>query len=222
MNWRLGLKRFYYSHKLTSGPLLDCWQIPTPNSHQEWTQVPFLVCDAEFSHLELKQGELLSLGWIEIHAGQIKVSSGQHHLIKPQLSVGQSATIHQLRDCEFAQAKVVDKVLEHFLAAAVGKYLVFHHADLDLAFINYHCERLYGAPLLLPFFDTLQLENNLLNRRNIPIKSDDLTLQACRNHYSLPAYPAHNALVDALATAELFIAHIKHRAGGHGFRVMDI
>lgn len=34
----------------------------------------------------------------------------------------------------------------------------------------------------------------------------DLTLAGCRVRYGLPDYPAHNALVDALATAELLLA----------------
>ena len=50
-----------------------------------------------------------------------------------------------------------------------------------------------------------------------PIKSGDLRLQACRDRYNLPPYPAHNALIDALATAELLVAHASHRSGRKEF-----
>jgi DNA polymerase-3 subunit epsilon len=66
----------------------------------------------------------------------------------------------------------------------------------------------------MPCVDTLVREHKLLNRREVPIKSGDLRLQACRDRYNLPPYPAHNALLDALATAELLIAHAKHRSAG--------
>jgi len=69
----------------------------------------------------------------------------------------------------------------------------------------------------MPCVDTLQQEQALLQRRETPIKPGDLRLQACRDRYNLPPYPAHNALIDALATAELLVAHASHRAGGKEF-----
>ena len=47
-------------------------------------------------------------------------------------------------------------------------------------------------------------------------------MQACRDRYSLPALPAHNALLDALATAELLIAHATQRAAGGKLNLADL
>ena len=55
--------------------------------------------------------------------------------------------------------------------------------------------------------ETVGLEHRLLTRRDQPILQGDLRLQACRERYGLPPLPAHNALSDALATAELLLAH---------------
>ena len=65
-----------------------------------------------------------------------------------------------------------------------------------------------------PFLCTLRLEKRLLLRRDRPIQTGDLALSGCRRRYHLPDYRAHNALCDALATAELLLAHIAHRARG--------
>jgi len=41
-------------------------------------------------------------------------------------------------------------------------------------------------------------------------KVGSLRLTDCRSRYSLPAYHNHNALTDALATAELLIAQLQY------------
>jgi DNA polymerase-3 subunit epsilon len=43
-------------------------------------------------------------------------------------------------------------------------------------------------------------------RRDQPIKQGELKLSALRSRYNLPRYTAHNALIDACATAELMLA----------------
>ena len=42
----------------------------------------------------------------------------------------------------------------------------------------------------------------------------DLRLHALRERFNLPRYKAHDALIDALATAELFCAFAAHRELG--------
>ena len=59
--------------------------------------------------------------------------------------------------------------------------------------------------------DTLMIEKNIREKANKPIVVNELRLFNLRNHYNLPRYHAHNALEDAIATAELFLAQInKH------------
>ena len=54
--------------------------------------------------------------------------------------------------------------------------------------------------------DTLRIEQQLRKRREVPVKQGDLQLSQIRSDYGLPRYTAHNALIDALATAELMLA----------------
>ena len=206
----LSLRRLRHRQRVAGTALAACWQTPLKSTGSDWRQASYLVCDAEMSSLEVASGELLSLGWVAIQAGSIGLDSAHHLLLSPEGSVGQSATIHQLRDCELADGADSLRVLEAFLAAAAGHILVFHHAALDLAYLDRLCQQHYGAPLLMPVVDTLALERRRLARRDQPIGSGELRLQACRERYGLPDYPAHNALVDALATAELLLAQATH------------
>ncbi len=220
--WRLRLRRLPYRGRVAGSPLQTCWQAPLPSTGSDWRKVSFLVVDAEMSSLDVREGDLLSIGWVVMEGGNIALDSAQHHLIRAEKSVGQSATIHNLRDCELEDAQHRHEVQEHFLEAAAGRVLVFHNAALDMAFLNKVSRREVNAPILMPVVDTLLLEESLLRRRDKPIMPGDLRLQACRNRYNLPHMPAHNALLDALATAELLIAHIKHRAGKGSFPLKSL
>jgi DNA polymerase-3 subunit epsilon len=209
--WRLRLRRLASTRRVEGTPLQKCWQVPLPSTGSDWRRVSFLATDAEMSSLEVNEGELLSIGWVVVEAASIALESARHYLIRARRTVGQSATIHQLRDCELDGASAPEEVLARFLDAAAGRVLVFHNASLDMAFLDRESRRAFGAPLLLPVVDTLLLEEALLRRRDVPVRPGGLRLQACRDRYNLPAYPAHNALLDALATAELLLAQVAHR-----------
>lgn len=209
----LKLKRWRYRNAATGTPLERCWLAPVPKSGDDWRSIRFLVCDCEMSSLDPLAGELLSIAWVRIEAGEILLGSAQHHYISAQNSVGQSAVIHQIRDCELEQAETAEYALRSLLAAAEGSVLVFHNAVLDLQFLDRASQLCFGAPLLCPVADTLLLEKRRLLRHDKAIASGDLTLTHSRRRYNLPDYPAHNALLDALATAELLIAQARHRSG---------
>ncbi len=211
--WTLRLRRRLYERRVAGTALQNCWRAPLPSTSSDWRQVSFLVVDAEMSSLDVDEGELLSVGWVQVDNGAIALASARHFLVSAEQSVGQSATIHNLRDCELVGAEPGEVILQRFLEAAAGRVLVFHHAVLDMAFLDRVSRNAFGAPILMPFVDTLQQEKTLLQRREQAIASGDLRLQACRERYGLPAYPAHNALIDALATAELLLAHVTHRCG---------
>ena len=191
--------------------LISAWQQAPSQGKQSWYDTGFLVVDLETSSLSVKEGEILSIGWVAIDHGKIQMNSAQHLLLKNSHSVGHSATIHHLRDCQLESGLTLEQACYAFMQAAMGRVLVFHHSPMDLSFLNHHSQAVFGAKLYLPVVDTLQLEKKHRDHIGQPIKSGDLTLANIRTRYGLPAYPAHNALTDALATAELVLAQIAHK-----------
>lgn len=212
--YRLLAKRRAQSRKQDIHPwLLDAWQQAPNKGKQSWLYTGFLVVDLETSSLSVSDGEILSIGWVAIDYGKIQLNSAKHLLLKNAHSVGHSATIHHLRDCQLETGATVEQALLSLLQAAIGRVLVFHHSPMDMQFLNYHSQKQLGAKLYLPVVDTLQLEKKHLDHIGYPIKAGDLTLANIRKRYGLPAYPAHNALTDALATAELLLAQVAHKGG---------
>lgn len=215
--WQLRARRLAYSRRVAGTALQKCWQTPLPSTGTDWKKVSFLVVDAEMSSLDANTGELLSVGWVVVEGGTIALDTAEHHLIRAEKSVGQSATIHNLRDFDLVDANTRDFVLAHFFDIAAGKILVFHNASLDMAFLNKLSRREFNAPVLMPCVDTLLQEEALLRRRDQAIKPGDLRLQGCRDRYNLPHFHGHNALLDALATAELLLGMCKRRSAGQSF-----
>lgn len=54
--------------------------------------------------------------------------------------------------------------------------------------------------------DTLKIETGKRTVNQIHINPESLRLFALRDQYNLPRYKAHNAMQDAISTAELFFS----------------
>jgi DNA polymerase-3 subunit epsilon len=74
----------------------------------------------------------------------------------------------------------------------------------------------------MPLAGTLLQEEALLRRHGRIIEPGALRSQDCRSRYNLLHFHGHNALLDALATAELLIAMAAHRSVGETFSVSEL
>ncbi|MEI6897573.1 MAG: exonuclease domain-containing protein [Psychromonas sp.] len=187
---------------------------------------PLLALDLEMTGLNPKQDQIISIGIIPIINGQIKLSKGQHKLIKIAGSVGQSATIHGLVDADLKQAVSLEQALPWLLQALEGHVLIAHHAQLDISFIQQalaqQTNNMSAKRLHLYSIDTLRIEHRRLLRKQPMIKEGELRLNNCRSRYNLPSYDAHNALVDALSCAELLLAQVSQMGGAKKIKVSDL
>ncbi|MBT3410791.1 MAG: hypothetical protein HN430_08860 [Halieaceae bacterium] len=74
----------------------------------------------------------------------------------------------------------------------------------------------------MPLAGTLLQEEALLRRHGRIIEPGALHSQDCRSRYNLLHVHGHNALLDALATAELLMAMAAHRSVGETFSVSEL
>lgn len=167
---------------------------------------PMISVDFELTGLNADRDRIISIGWVQIDSGRVQMNSSRHLLIHTDQSVGSSAAIHELMDHEVAEGMEVIEGLERLFEAAAGRVWIFHHAALDIGFLQKAC--LDWAGIAPPFvvIDTMLIELDLRKRREIPVQKGDLQLSKLRSNYNLPRYTAHNAMFDAFATAELLLA----------------
>lgn len=169
-------------------------------------ETPMLAIDLEMTGLDAQQDHILSIGWVPINAGAIDTAGAQHWLVKTDREVGDSATIHGITDSQSITATDKKQVMGRFLNVCRGRLLIFHHAALDLAFLDRSTRIAFNSSFKPAVIDTMAGERKRLSRHSDAIGQGALRLAACRERYGLPSYTGHNALTDALATAELFLA----------------
>ncbi|MCW8882143.1 MAG: exonuclease domain-containing protein [Sedimenticola sp.] len=216
-------RRNWWTRKMPDSPLLDYYETPFPNRDLDWRQVDYLALDFETTGLEAKQDQILSVGYATIKGDHLLLSSATHILARPTMDIPEaSAVVHGILDDEAGGARKLEEVLPIVLNALKGKALLAHHAAIEYEFLNNACMNIYGFPFLCPVVDTLALEVRQFRMQDKAIRSGDLRLAKARARYGLPRYPAHNALTDALAAGELFLAQVAYRRTRKPLRLKDL
>jgi len=193
--------------KAPEGILRDYLSHPFPHKKTLCAEADIVAVDMETTGLDPKKDEILSIGLVEIRSQSIRLDTAWHEIIRLDRALPEeTVVIHQITDDQKAQGRPLEDVLPELLARLSGKTMLVHFKRIEQGFLDAACHRLYGAPFVIPIIDTLELGQRVFERRNHTIQPNDLRLFNLRTRYNLPAYKAHNALNDALATAELFLA----------------
>lgn len=193
--------------KVAKGALYDFLSVPFPSEDTCLSDLPILSVDFETTGLNAINDKLLSVGFVSIEKRKIKLGTSYHQIIntKDRLEAD-NVVIHQITDQQKAEGQSLHVVVEALLAALAGKVMLVHFARIEKQFLKQACIELYGVSPPFPMIDTLAIAKRKLDQRDIAYDPQDLRLTALRRKHGLPEHFAHNALNDAIATAELLLA----------------
>lgn len=202
-----------------AGVLAAYLATPPPDPDTDIRDLPILAVDMETTGLDPKRDRLLSVGFVALNGLEIDLSTAGHLVIRQEVGqssagVGQSATVHGLTDDALAAGVPLREAVEQLLTALTGRAMLVHFADIETGFLNAACEQLYGVGATTTCIDTIELHRRLLTGGGdnvLPVGA--LRLAAAREALGLPRYGAHEALTDALACAELYLAQVARMAG---------
>ncbi len=204
--------RLYYEMFGQSDLLSEYQQAYLSVINKPITSAPLMAIDLEMTGLDPQQDQIISIGIVPIEPSlmplSIPLAKAQQIMINIDGSVGQSAAVHGIVDHHLSSALTLTQAMEWFVEKTKGHILVAHHAPMDIGFLQSHLYKTNGRAIKLPFIDTLALEKQRLLRQHDVLKEGSLRLDACRQRYGLPTYSGHDALTDALACAELFVAQV--------------
>ena len=212
-------RRLRFQPKARGTVLQPLYEQPIIESNQAFNNTRFLVIDCEMSGLDINTCQLLSIGWVVIEHGRIINSSGKHMLIHADRGTGDSSRIHGLLDNRIAGANSAASALMLLAKQMQNSVLVFHHAPLDMKFLQKASIENFRCPLIFSYVDTMEIERRRIQMQG---KHSGLRLSQSRQRYGLVDTAQHNALADAQATAELLLAQVSYLKVGQSLSLADL
>ncbi|MGO2477580.1 MAG: 3'-5' exonuclease [Pseudoalteromonas sp.] len=194
----------FYKHSISDGNLAI-------------NEVPMVALDFETTGLNFKSDDIVSVGLVPFTLARIYCRESADWLVQPRQDLKEkSIVIHGITHSEVNDAPDLSVILNQLLAALTGKIIVVHFGAIERHFLNKALLARLGEGIEFAVIDTMEIEKRALQARQgllgkiFNTKLDSLRLGDTRARYSLPAYNSHNALTDALATAELLQAQLCH------------
>ena len=207
------LYRRYLLKRVTSGALHDYLEVALPDRNKSVFDSEFIALDFETTGLNAKKDKILSIGYTIIRQGRIILGENGYTLVDPDADLDEkSVIIHQITDDHARSGESFGTSMAALLEKMAGRVVIAHHACIEKTFLTKACKCLYGHGIPLVVVDTLEVAKKRMEQAHQTIKPNSLRLFNLRSEHGLPRYNAHNALEDAIATAELFLAMASYRA----------
>ncbi len=191
------------------GPLREYLSAPRPDPRTPVGALRLLALDFETTSLDAATGFPLSAGWVPVDGRSVRLGgAGSVGFRPPAVGVGDSAVFHGITDDAAGEGLDEAEAVAQVLHALTGRVLLAHHASIEASFLAAACRRVWGVSPDIGYVDTLEIEHRLVTRGGSEPTPGSLRLGAARERYGLPTYSAHEALADALACAELYVAQL--------------
>ena len=195
------------------------WFGPSWDSHTYWS------VDLETGGLDPRKDPILSVGMVPVRQGAIRIGEAWTSLVRPEaggsIDPG-SIAAHHLVPADVANAPSLRDVMTAVDVRLRGAVLLVHQASIDVTFLK----RAFAASGLkwpdLRVVDTVELLMRVAQRSRFvnpsaPDTDPELNLSLSRRSLGLPDYGRHDALTDAISTAELFLV-LRKRLGAKRLR----
>jgi DNA polymerase-3 subunit epsilon len=180
-----------------------------PAQSTPWDRAPWCVVDLELSGLDPRRHEIVSYAAIPIDEGRVQLARAASGLVRPSRPLTDSSIrIHGIRAADLVDAPPLEEAIDPLLQAMTGRVLVAHVARIERAFLGAALRR-QGVRLRAAIADTSVIGRLWLGERD-GVAPRDPSLEDLAHALGLPAHSRHDALGDALTTAQVFIASASH------------
>ena len=182
------------------------YQRELPNANSFIDECHFTSIDFETTGIDPNKDYVLSIGGICLRKGAIDFTTSFHYYVNNSRFIKKdSAVINHITPEQLEQGKEPVTAMIELLDKISGGLVLMHCMYIETNFIKSTLGLRKKDPLPFISLDTMAIERQLHHDASV----EDVRLSAIRERRGFPAYEAHNALVDSLATAEGFLAQEK-------------
>jgi len=172
-------------------------------------KVRYTVIDTELTGLDEKRDSIVSLAGIKMTGGRIDFEDIFNRLVNPGKEISaESIVIHEITPSEVMKKPRIEEVLSDFIQFCGNDVIVGHCVSIDLSFINREAKRILGSAIGNAALDTSVIygwiRTKFSTRRPFPVSFADSGLFDIAKFFEIPVSGAHNALMDAFTTAQIF------------------
>ena len=202
MNW---LARLWHSAPQLGAEhsrALDAWRkLPAPDFGQALQAARCVVVDVETSGLRPYKDSLISIGAVAISAGLIRFDQSFEVVLRQEApSDHGNILVHGIGGTTQVSGTDPAEGLIDFLNFAGRAPLIGFHADFDRVVIARAVRKVLGLDLANVWLDVAVLASALFAKRAPSAHSLDEWMRV----FGITNYARHDAVADALATAQLF------------------
>lgn len=182
-------------------------------SSPPWDAVAYCALDIETGGLDPRKDPVIAVGMVPVRAGHVQLGESYRTLVQPEdgrVIDPASVRAHQLVWGEVRDAPPLRDVLRDVAERLVDAILIVHQRSIDVTFLRRAFDRhglSWPRPRVVDTVELLLAAERRVHLRHPELATEQpvLRLGLARHKYGLPEYQAHDALTDAVATAELFL-----------------
>lgn len=162
--------------------------------------------DCETTGLNPRKDDIVSIAAVKIRGRRILTSSAFYVKVKPRADLsGSSIKIHQITKSDVAGERPVGAVLPDFLRFIGNRPLVGYWTSFDVRMLNKEVFRMLNTPLQNPTIDVSDMYYERKYGKAPPGTKIDLRFASILDDLMLPPLQAHDALNDAVSTAQMYL-----------------
>jgi DNA polymerase III subunit epsilon len=196
--------------------VLACPSTTPPCLEDPLYRVTFVVIDVETTGWDPKPDNLIEVAAARFTGGE--PCGIYHSLVDPGTPIPPPVSeLTGIDDSLVSGAPAISEVLPRLIETIGQDVMVGHNIGFDLSFIDAARDRLSIEALSNPVVDTLHLARRLVGEEVLSCK-----LRTLARSLRLDHRPAHRALEDVLATADLLHALIEIATGYGVLRLGDL
>ena len=166
-----------------------------------WREVEFASLDFETTGLDRGRDAIVSFGVVPIRGGRVLVGRSVHQLVVPEVpSSPASMKVHRILPLDLSEAPPLEVARERLREALEGRFLLAWFADLEIAFLG----RIFGGRRRRWVRRTVDARQLLIEFEQAKPDVRE-SLAAAAGRYGVPVASPHEALDDAMVTAQLFL-----------------
>jgi DNA polymerase-3 subunit epsilon len=162
--------------------------------------------DCETTGFDYLADDVISIAAIKVRGSRIVTSEAFQAVVRPGAPMEASAIkIHQLREQDVARGRTIREVLPDFLRFIGSRPLVGYWIAFDVRMLNKYLFSMLNVHLSNRLIDVSELYYERKYATAPPGTRVDLRYASILADLKLPALPQHDAFVDAVGAAEIYL-----------------